>query len=60
VILVTGATGQVGGQAARDLIAARAPTGQADRAVTNSLETILGRLPRSLSEFLADHHGAVD
>jgi hypothetical protein len=46
VILATGAAGQGGGQA--------------DRAVTNSLETILGRLPRSLSEFLADHYGAVD
>jgi uncharacterized protein YbjT (DUF2867 family) len=32
----------------------------ADRAVTNSLETILGRPTRSLSEFLADHHGAFD
>jgi uncharacterized protein YbjT (DUF2867 family) len=32
----------------------------ADRAVTNSLETILGRPPRSLSEFLAEHHGAFD
>jgi methylmalonyl-CoA/ethylmalonyl-CoA epimerase len=46
VILATGAAGQGGGQA--------------DRAVTNSLETILARLPRSLSEFLADHHGAVE
>jgi uncharacterized protein YbjT (DUF2867 family) len=32
----------------------------ADRAVTNSLETILDRPPRSLSQFLADHHGAFD
>lgn len=46
MILATGAAGQ--------------GEGQADRAVTNSLETILGHLPRSLSEFLADHHGAVD
>jgi NAD(P)H dehydrogenase (quinone) len=30
----------------------------ADRGVRNSLETILGHPPRSLSEFLADHHGA--
>jgi hypothetical protein len=46
MILITAATGQVGGHAAH---------GAGDREVTPTLQQLLGRPPRSLSEFLHDH-----